>query len=107
MTQFSVTVLDPSLKKYHNQTDVNKRPNSLSNLKPSLSMKILSINNFTIKLLSKLLTNLCIVVHLKGNKKFGSKVSNRQFFHRKTVFVLRYCLLLTLLPNFLVSKTTL
>jgi hypothetical protein len=55
-------------------------------LKPSLSMKILSINNFTTKLLSKLLRDLYIGVHLKGTKKFGSKVINRQFFHRKTVF---------------------
>ena len=49
-------------------------------------MKLLSINNFTTKLLSKLLSDLCIGVHLKGTKKFGSKVINRQFFHRKTVF---------------------
>ena len=55
-------------------------------LKPSLSMKILSINNFTNKLLSKFLSDLYIGVHLKGTKKFGSKVINRQFFHRKTVF---------------------
>ena len=44
-------------------------------------MKMLSINNFTTKLLS----GLYIGVHLKGTKKFGSKVINRQFFHRKTV----------------------
>ncbi len=49
-------------------------------------MKILSINNFTTKLLSKLLSNLYIGVHLKGTKKFGSKVINRQFFHSKTGF---------------------
>ena len=49
-------------------------------------MKILSINNFTTKLLSKLLSDLYIGVHLKGSKKFGSKVINKQFFHRKTVF---------------------
>jgi hypothetical protein len=73
---------------------------------PSLSMKILSINNFTTKLLSKLLSDLYIGVHLKGTKKFGSKVNNRQLFHRKTVFNIKYCLLLTLLPNFLVSTTT-
>ena len=47
-------------------------------------MKILSINNFTTKLLSKLLSDLYIGVHLKGTKKFGSKVVNRQYFHRKT-----------------------
>ena len=44
--------------------------------------EILSINNFTIKLLSKLLRR----IHLKGTKKFASKDINRQFFHRKTVF---------------------
>ena len=49
-------------------------------------MKILSINNFTTKLLSKYLSDLYIRVHLKCTKKFGSKVINRQFFHRKTVF---------------------
>lgn len=58
----------------------------LRGLKPSLSMKIVSINDFTTKLLSKLLSNLYIGVHLKGTKKFGSKVINRQLFHRKTVF---------------------
>ena len=47
-------------------------------LKPSLFLKILCINNFTTKLLSKLLSDLYIGVHLKGTKKFGSKVINRQ-----------------------------
>ena len=47
---------------------------------------MLSINNSTTKLLSKLLGDLDIGVHLKGTKKFGSKVVNRQFCHRKTVF---------------------
>ena len=55
-------------------------------LKPSLSMQILSINNFTTKLLSTLLRDLYIGVHFKGSKKFGSKVINRQLIHRKTVF---------------------
>ena len=55
-------------------------------VKPSLSTKMLSINNFTTKLLCKLLSDLYIWVHLKGTKKFGSKVINRQFFHRQTVF---------------------
>ena len=49
-------------------------------------MKILSINNYTTKLLSKLLSDLYIEVHLKGTMKFGSKVINKQLFHRKTVF---------------------
>ena len=44
---------------------------------PSLSMQILSI---------KVLSDLYVGVHLKGTRKFGSKVINRQFFHRKTVF---------------------
>ena len=47
-------------------------------------MKMLSINGFTTKLLSKLLSGLYMGVHLKGIKKFGSKVINRQHFHRKT-----------------------
>ena len=44
-----------------------------SRVKPSLSMKILSINDFITKLLSKLLGDVYIGVHLKGTKKFGSK----------------------------------
>ena len=43
-------------------------------------MKILSINNFTIKLLSKLLSDRSIGVHLKvvfDTKKFGSNVNDR------------------------------
>ena len=48
---------------------------------PSLSMKKCTyINKFTTKLLSKLLRDLYF------KRKFGSKVVNRQFFHRKTVF---------------------
>ena len=49
-------------------------------------MKILSINNFTTKRFSKLLSDLYTRVHLEGTKKFDSKVINRQLFHRKTVF---------------------
>ena len=60
-----------------------------------------SINNFTAKLLSKLLSklpsDLYIGVHLKGTKKFGSKVINRQLFHENTVFHIKI---------FIVSKTT-
>jgi hypothetical protein len=73
-------------------------------LKPSLSMKILSINIFAIKLLSKLLSDLSIGVHLKSSfdtKKFGSKVSNRQYFNKKNSLLWKNCLLITLLPNFL------
>ena len=39
----------------------------LHGFKPSLSMKILYINNFTTKLLSKLLSDLSIGVHLKSS----------------------------------------
>ena len=53
-------------------------------------MKILSINNFTTKLLSKLHSDLYIGVNLKSTKKFGSKVSNRQLFHRKTENIVYY-----------------
>ena len=42
-------------------------PFNQSKLKPSLSMKILSINNFTMTLLSKLLSDLSIGVHLKSS----------------------------------------
>ena len=69
--------------------------------KPSLSMKILSINNFTIKLLS----DLSIGVQLKrifDTKKFSSKVDNRQYLIWKTVFLWKSCLIITLLPVFLV-----
>ena len=41
-------------------------------LKPSLSMKILSLNNLTTKLLSKLVSDLYIGLHLKSTKKFFS-----------------------------------
>ena len=50
-------------------------------LNPNLSMNILSINTFTTKLLTKLLSDLYIDL-----KKFGSKIINRIFFHRKNVF---------------------
>ena len=49
----------------------------------------MSINDFTIKLLSKVLSDLYIGVHLKGTKKFDSKVINRQLFHRKIVFQMK------------------
>ena len=48
-------------------------PVYIRTVKPSLSMKI----TFILR---------SIGVHLKGTKKFGSKVINRHFFHRKTVF---------------------
>ena len=45
-------------------------------------MKILSINNYTIKLLSKLLSDLSIGIHLKvvfDIKKFVSTVNSRHY----------------------------
>ena len=66
-------------------------------------MKILSINDFTAKLLSKLLSDLYTGVHLKSIKKFGRKVINRNFFIERLFFIRKSCLLLT---NLLVSKTT-
>ena len=50
-------------------------------------MKILSINDFTIKVLCKFLSDLSIGVHLNGSKKFGSKVINRQFFLERLFFI--------------------
>ena len=52
-------------------------------LKPSPSIKWLFTDNFSTKLLSKLLSDLYIGVYSKGTKKFGSKVINRQYFHRR------------------------
>ena len=71
-------------------------------LQPSLSMKILCIDNFTTKLLSKLLSDLYIGVHLKGTRKFGSKVINRQLFYRKIVVRMKK-LSITIITNKLVS----
>ena len=65
-------------------------------------MKILSTNNFTIKLLCKLLSDLSIQKVVFDNKKFGSKVINRQLFHRKTVFHMKK-LSITNITNKLVS----
>ena len=67
-------------------------------------MKILSINNFTTKLLSKLLSDLYIGVHLNGTKKFGSKVINRQFFDRKTVFHMKKLSIINLTTKLLSIK---
>ena len=67
-------------------------------------MKILSINNFTTKLLSKLLSYLYIGVNLKGTKKFGSKVFNRQFLHRKTVFHMKILSIINLTTKLLCIK---
>ena len=67
-------------------------------------MKILSFNNFTTKLLCKLLSDLYIGVHLKGTRKFGSKVINRQLFHRKTVFHMKKLSFTNFTNNFLSIK---
>ena len=64
-------------------------------------MKILSINNFTTKLLSKLPSDLHIAVHLKGTRKFGSKVNKRPFFHRKTVFHMKLLSVINFISNLL------
>ena len=52
-------------------------------------MTIVYINDFTTKLISTLLSDLYIGVHLKGTKKFGSTVINRQLFHRMIVFQMK------------------
>ena len=67
-------------------------------------MKILSINNFITEFLSKLLSDLYIGVHLKGSKKFSSKVTNRQFFHRKTVFHMKILSIINFTNNLLSIK---
>ena len=59
---------------------------SCRSLKPSLSTKILSINDFVTKLLSKLLRDFSNKVHLKSISKFINKVINRQYFCRWTCF---------------------
>ena len=49
-------------------------------------MKILSINNFTMKFFSKLFIDISFGVHLKNGfdtKNFVCKVDNRQYFHMK------------------------
>ena len=67
-------------------------------------MKILSINSFTTKLQSKLLSGLYMGVHLKGTKNFGSKVINRQFFHRKTVFHIKILFIINFTTKLLSIK---
>ena len=69
-------------------------------IKLSLSMKILSINNFTIQQTFQYLLNGPLY---KGfTKKFCSKVINTQAI---LSYLLKYCLLSSLQPNFFVSKT--
>ena len=50
-------------------------------------MKMLSINNITTKLLSKLLSDLYIGVLLKGTKKFGNKLIIDNFFIERLLFI--------------------
>ena len=65
-------------------------------------MKILSIINFTTKLLS----DLYIGVHLKGTKKFGSNIINRQFFHMKILFITNFTTKLLSIKDYLLFKWT-
>ena len=51
----------------YNCSTVHRKEARWPRLKPSLSMKILYVNSFTIKLLSKLLSEFSIVVYLKGS----------------------------------------
>ena len=67
-------------------------------------MKILSINSFSTKLLSKLFSDLYIGVHLKGTKKFGNNVTNRHIFHRKTVFHMRILSIINFTTKLLTIK---
>ena len=60
-------------------------------------MKELSINNFTTKLLSTLQMGPHIKITKKFTKKFGSKVTNRRYFDRKTGLD---CLRAKKIPNF-------
>ena len=70
----------------YNQT-VSTQLNILKvRLKPSLSTKILSINDFVTKLLSKLLRDFSNKVHLESISKSINKVINRQYFRRWTCF---------------------
>ena len=55
-------------------------------LKPSLSIKILSVNDFITKHLSKHLRDLSNRVHLKTISKFNNKFINRQYFCKWTCF---------------------
>jgi len=67
-------------------------------------MKTLSTNDFTTKLLSKLLGDVYIGAYLNGTKKVGSKVINRQFFHRRTVFHMKILLVINFITKFLSIK---
>ena len=66
-------------------------------------MKILSIDNFTNKLLSKLLSGLYIGVHLKGTKKFCSKVNNGQLFHMKILSIINFTTKLLRIKDYLLN----
>ena len=65
--QSFITVLG-FYEKGHRKSDIKNPTEPFSlRFKPSLSMKILSINYFAIKLPSKLLSDLSIRVHLKSS----------------------------------------
>ena len=60
-------------------------------------MKILSNDNFSTKLLSRILSDLYTGAHLKGTNKFGNNVINRQCFHRKTGFHMKILFIINFL----------
>ena len=75
-----------------------------TSLKPSLSMKILSINDFINKLHSNFLRNLSNRVHLKVISKFINKVINRQYFCKWTCFKCPFTI--TVSVNNFINKIT-
>ena len=69
-------------------------------------MKRLPTNNSTTKLLSELLSDLYIGVHLKGTKPFSSNVIKKFLFHRKTVFHMKILSIINFTTKLLSIKTT-
>jgi hypothetical protein len=63
----------------------NLKTKEVLGFKPSLSTKILSINDFITRLLSKLLRNLSKRVHLKSISNFINKVINRYCYCKWTL----------------------
>ena len=70
-------LVHPPLSDIDFYTGLEKLKERVAKSQPSLLRKCI---NFITKLLSD---------HLKGTKKFGSKVINGQLFHRKTVFCMK------------------
>ena len=73
-------------------------------LKPSPSTKILSINDFVTKLLSKLLRDFSNKVHLKSNSKFINKVIKDNIFVDGPVF--KYSFTKKISVNNFINKLT-